>query len=302
MASDHLPHTSPTDDALLARSWQRAWAALGQQAPDGLMQRLLAAWAEPQRHYHSQQHLHECLALLEPALDLAQHPGEVELALWFHDAIYDPTRNDNEAESARLAEDRLAAMGEPADFITEVSRLILLTAGHTVEPGDRVGARLLSGSACSRVSTFVVVACALPLSDWGWAVQQFHRRWLPRVKSIAVDGLPLPLDADQAVALYVTGSSLSGYAFDVSVHLWQRYRTSQSKPSTESGPLPPMNTAAITSSSNPPPALGVDEFRRAATIMPARAARTPMLTKQKNTSRSVLIPDSRAAFSLPPSA
>ena len=36
--------------------------------------------------------------------------------------------------------------------------------------------------------------------------------------------------------------------------------------------------------------------------MPARAASTPMLTKLQNTSRSVRMPDSLAAFSLPPTA
>ena len=79
--------------------------------------------------------------------------------------------------------------------------------------------------------------------DWTFVCDNFHNRWLPHVKDILVNGAPTLLAPNQAVALYVTGSSLSGYAFDVSVHLWQRYRTSQSKPSTESGPLPPMNTA-----------------------------------------------------------
>ena len=63
-----------------------------------------------------------------------------------------------------------------------------------------------------------------------------------------------------------------------------------------------MNTAAITSSSKPTPALGVALFRRAVTIIPARDASTPMLTKVKKTSRSVLMPDSFAAFSFPPRA
>ena len=53
------------------------------------MERLLARYAEPHRRYHSQQHLHECLVHLRPALHLTEHPGEVEIALWFHDAIYE---------------------------------------------------------------------------------------------------------------------------------------------------------------------------------------------------------------------
>lgn len=105
------------------------------------MQRLLDAWAEPQRHYHSQQHLRECLALLEPALDLAQHPGEVELALWFHDAIYDPQGKGNEARSADWAIDALAQAGASQEVQQRVRALIMATC-HDADPegGD---ARLL---------------------------------------------------------------------------------------------------------------------------------------------------------------
>lgn len=86
-----------------------------------------------------------------------------------------------------------------------------------------------------------VVQCPVQPGDWSFVAANFHRRWLPRVKSIAVDGLPLPLDADQAVALYVTASSLSQYAFDVSVHLWRRRPGRGSLPGTGGGLYPPMN-------------------------------------------------------------
>ena len=135
MASDHALRPSPTDEALLSRSWQRACATLDLRAPDGLMQRLLTAWAEPQRHYHTTQHLCECLALLEPALDLATHPGEVELALWFHDAVYDPKGKDNEARSADWATQSLAQAGADAAVQQRVRALIMATA-HDAEPTD----------------------------------------------------------------------------------------------------------------------------------------------------------------------
>jgi predicted metal-dependent HD superfamily phosphohydrolase len=106
---------------------------------------LIARYGEPHRRYHTMVHVQDCLDKLAACDDLnGDERRLLEAALWFHDAVYDPTRNDNEAESARLAEDRLTALGEPAAFIAEVSRLILLTAGHTVEAGDRLGARLVS--------------------------------------------------------------------------------------------------------------------------------------------------------------
>ncbi len=63
-----------------------------------------------------------------------------------------------------------------------------------------------------------------------------------------------------------------------------------------------MKQAAMTSSSKPSPALGVAVFSRAAKTRPASAASTPMLTKVRKISRSVLMPESLAAFSLPPTA
>jgi predicted metal-dependent HD superfamily phosphohydrolase len=132
---------SMIDEGLPQRSWQRAWAALGLSAPEGLMQQLMDAWAEPQRHYHSLQHLRECLALLEPALDLAQRPGEVELALWFHDAVYDPKGKGNEARSADWAVGALAHAGAGSEVQEQVRALIMATC-HDVVPVDD-DARLL---------------------------------------------------------------------------------------------------------------------------------------------------------------
>jgi predicted metal-dependent HD superfamily phosphohydrolase len=45
--------------------WNEAWRALGVAAPGGLHAHLLAAWSEPQRHFHTLQLLGECLALAE---------------------------------------------------------------------------------------------------------------------------------------------------------------------------------------------------------------------------------------------
>ncbi|MGV3725432.1 hypothetical protein [Hydrogenophaga sp.] len=87
-----------------------------------------------------------------------------------------------------------------------------------------------------------VIQCPARPSDWSYAVANFHNRCLPWVGSIEVDNALMPLDSHQAVALYVTGSSQSGYAFDVSVHLWRRRAGRTSPPSQETGAYPPMNT------------------------------------------------------------
>ena len=94
---------------------------------------LVAGYAEPHRKYHTLQHLSECLAAFDQARHLAAHAAEVEMALWFHDAVYDVKRSDNEEQSARWAESALLAAGVPAPVAERVSLLVLATR-HTAEP------------------------------------------------------------------------------------------------------------------------------------------------------------------------
>ena len=106
---------------------------------------LIARYSEPHRRYHTMVHIEDCLAQVAASTDMDESQRALmDAAIWFHDAIYDATRSDNEAESARLAAERLTAEGAPPAFIDEVVRLILLTAGHSVQAGDAIGARLVS--------------------------------------------------------------------------------------------------------------------------------------------------------------
>ncbi len=119
---------------LLSESWTRAWRALAANPPSpALYAQLIAHYAEPQRQYHTLQHLAECLTQLAPALGLCAHPGEVEIALWFHDAIYALERNDNELQSALWAAQVLASAGLSAEVCERVKNLVLVTA-HSALP------------------------------------------------------------------------------------------------------------------------------------------------------------------------
>ncbi|MFT2018340.1 hypothetical protein ACMA1D_21245 [Streptomyces sp. 796.1] len=134
------PH--PATDALLAR-WShtlvRARGAAPGPDPLPYGANLLARWAEPQRRYHTTEHL---LAVLDHVDTLAGHaddPDAVRLAAWFHDAVYLPDRSTNEERSARLAERALTEAGVPAATTAEVARLVRLTTGHAPGAGDRNG-------------------------------------------------------------------------------------------------------------------------------------------------------------------
>ncbi len=115
-------------------SWRHAWMAVGVAEPDAaLLAALLARYAEAQRAYHTLQHLDECLALFEAVSVCAERPGEVALALWFHDAIYDVQGRDNEARSAAWAREALLAAGVDGAAVARVVQLIMATR-HDVLP------------------------------------------------------------------------------------------------------------------------------------------------------------------------
>ena len=88
------------------------------------------------RHYHSLAHLAEMLALLDEHAGPTADRTAVELAVYYHDLIYDPLRRDNEAKSARAAE-RLLSEVTGARRISKVAAMIEATAAHApAEDGD----------------------------------------------------------------------------------------------------------------------------------------------------------------------
>ena len=126
--------------AALLEAWQATCTALGLRPAEGqdltLGRTLIAAWSEPQRHYHALQHLEECLAQLARWRHLAQSPELLALALWFHDAVYDPQARDNEARSAAWAREALTALGLPPSDCARVSQLVLATQHHVATDAD----------------------------------------------------------------------------------------------------------------------------------------------------------------------
>lgn len=117
-----------------ATAWRNLWQELGAtQADFGLLNQLIAAYSERQRHYHTLQHLRECLAYFDAAATLAPHPARVQLALWFHDAVYDPQRSDNEERSAAWAAAAVRHAGCGDEVGRQVEALVLAT--RHLEPG-----------------------------------------------------------------------------------------------------------------------------------------------------------------------
>jgi predicted metal-dependent HD superfamily phosphohydrolase len=103
---------------------------------------LLARYGEPHRRYHDALHLSEVLAALRALCAGSAVPTTVLQAAYWHDAVYEPVRSDNERRSADLAATTLLRLRVPPAQVDEVVRLVALTATHDPAPDDGHGALL----------------------------------------------------------------------------------------------------------------------------------------------------------------
>lgn len=122
------------DDRRMREQWSAITAAAS-AGPEGaaaarlILDELIAAHGAPDRHYHGHAHIDALLALVEMEANRFRDRTAVELAVLFHDAVYD-ARNPkgNEAASAALARDRLTDVGVDAALIDKVARYVEATA------------------------------------------------------------------------------------------------------------------------------------------------------------------------------
>jgi len=95
---------------------------------------LLGRYREPHRHYHGVAHILRVLRTMDEVLAVTAvaDPAAVRLAGWYHDAIYDPRAESgrNEEASAALAERDLVVLDQPAERVSAVARLVVVTATH----------------------------------------------------------------------------------------------------------------------------------------------------------------------------
>lgn len=123
------------------QQWRELMGRLSFPANLDTFEALNAAYDEAHRFYHTAEHIGDCLALLAEYRWLAQHPDNVELAIWFHDAVYEPLATDNEARSAAWAARFLAENGTGIGRVDRVHHLIMATVHDA--PAREPDARLL---------------------------------------------------------------------------------------------------------------------------------------------------------------
>lgn len=108
--------------------------ALRYTANDGLIQELWQelsqAYAGRKRHYHTLAHLSALLAELRPYQAEIAAWDDLLFSLFYHDAVYDALRSDNEEKSAELAANRLGQIGVPIAQMEYCRAQILATKRH----------------------------------------------------------------------------------------------------------------------------------------------------------------------------
>jgi predicted metal-dependent HD superfamily phosphohydrolase len=110
------------------------WRHLAGPHHDGYVDSLLSRYAEPHRRYHTATHI---MLVVRHLHDMCRASGtppspEVLAAALYHDAIYEPATDDNEARSADLAARQLGEIGWPVVLCDAVAAMILATSGHLV--------------------------------------------------------------------------------------------------------------------------------------------------------------------------
>jgi len=153
-------------------AWQRMWQSLGVVMPAShFFVEFQARYTEPHRAYHTLHHIANCLAHFASAIDLAEAPTVVEAAIWFHDVIYEPKRNDNEVASAAWAATLLQDSDVVPETIATISELIKVTA-HDRPPSTADEALLLD------IDLAILGAATIPFDEYEQQIRAEYN-WVP---------------------------------------------------------------------------------------------------------------------------
>lgn len=96
-------------------------------------------YSEKHRHYHNLAHIKFMLKLFREFGEQIEDKASIFFAIWFHDAVYEPQKKDNEKQSAKLACEELKKLLVPEDKISKIEQIILATEKHSAENMDADG-------------------------------------------------------------------------------------------------------------------------------------------------------------------
>lgn len=122
--------------------WQRLLQQFGFEPNEQTYAMLLQKYQEKHRAYHNVAHINDCLSQLDQLPALHPDAREIELAIWFHDVIYDPYGKDNERKSAQEAELFIFDNVADDELGKRISDLIMATL-HQAPPANSAEALIM---------------------------------------------------------------------------------------------------------------------------------------------------------------
>jgi predicted metal-dependent HD superfamily phosphohydrolase len=166
-------------EASLHDTWERTTAAFGAPAAVRLRawDEFAARYAEPDRHYHTLDHIADVLATLRTfGVDPPERPA-LTFAAFLHDVVYHTRASDNEDRSAAFARELLETLDVPDPIRDKTARLILLTKAHRTDPTDLDGRLLLDADLAILGSEPEVYDryAALIRREYAWVPEEDYR-------------------------------------------------------------------------------------------------------------------------------
>ncbi len=117
----------------LEHQWNHLFNSFGRESfLSSTFNDLVYKYSEKHRFYHTLVHIDSCLKKLDEVSDSITDIFSLKVAIWFHDVIYDPLRNDNEEMSARCAQNFLSVLQLNQEEISKIIGLIELTKHNKI--------------------------------------------------------------------------------------------------------------------------------------------------------------------------
>ncbi|WP_417266393.1 phosphohydrolase [Brumimicrobium sp.] len=99
---------------------------------------IIHAYESEGRYYHNLEHLKDLFSELERASHLIDDFNLVNIAVFYHDVIYNPTANNNEEKSAEFSSNHLKLMRASEQLIKTVYEAIIATKKHSESENNNI--------------------------------------------------------------------------------------------------------------------------------------------------------------------
>ena len=119
----------------LLKAFVHTWSKLSNEPGDLVFKEIAKRYSETHRHYHNLAHIACCLAELSQLSLNERSRTMIELAIWFHDIIYDVFAKNNELKSAQYFEGVASKAGIDPSLIQSVAQMIRATQQHEIPAG-----------------------------------------------------------------------------------------------------------------------------------------------------------------------